>query len=395
MRTVTLQSILDYVATKMLGAPALMGNEEAASFCQHINFWVREAWEREPWPEWTPIEERWYRDFWSAALTYAVGDEIFLESNETYYRCIVAATPGQSPLTTPASWEALRSNEDAPMNLFIPFEQTRKTAIGTVLRVSPADWRQVAGTPEIPFTITKDGIQIPRKDDNTSFFVQYRERVPEYTTVAWDPAATYAAGSLVYFNGNTYRAVAGITVLGFCTVTGGATLNSVNVNGTYTDSGNTFNGQPIYVRSGNAFKIYQATGEATGWTLTQFADLPGNDFWFGGTSVSNPDSDGNPYQASGGGASGTPTVDFTPATLRTPAAGEDPSEQPKGWELIPFPYVLAPAVKKLAYAEMLEDDGQHDKANSQFDAGEEKLGEEWMKTEAQQGQVRKINVLVR
>jgi hypothetical protein len=102
-------------------------------------------------------------------------------------------------------------------------------------------------------------------------------------------------------------------VLSSCIVTAGALHLGLSVDGLYKDSGATFNGQPVYVREDGLFKIYQATGDATGWTLTRVADSPGDDFWFGGTSVSNPSSaDSHTYQASGGGASGTPEVEFLP-----------------------------------------------------------------------------------
>jgi hypothetical protein len=108
----------------------------------------------------------------------------------------------------------------------------------------------------------------------------------------------------------------------FCTVTAGATHNGTNVDGIYTDSGNTYNDQIIYVRDDGLFKIYQATGTSTGWTLTAFADTPGSDFWFGGTAVDDPSSTpGNPYQASGGGASGIPTVALTLAVPLDPRIG--------------------------------------------------------------------------
>lgn len=396
MRTVTLKSILDFVATKMLGAPAMMGDEEAAAYCQHINYWAREGWERFAWPEWTPIEERWYRDFWTATLSYAVGAEVFFDTNDTYYRCVTAATPGESPLTHPAKWEALREDEDAAMNLYIPLEQTGKTAIGTVLRVSPEDWRQVAGTPEIPYTITKQGIQIPRRDDNTSFFVEYRERVPEYSTVPWDESVQYDAGDLVYFEGNTYRALATpiytVTVTGNGTL-GGLSFTNVSVNGTYYTTSPVVAGDTRFDRTTTAtqgavtarFKVTNISGGP--WHLEIEGPTPNGQF-SGGVSSTNP---AGTYTASGS-ATGAPQVSGV-NTLTAPLVGFGPNDLPGSWQLVPFPYALAPAVKLFTYAASLQDDGQTDKANGQFDDGEDKLAEEWLKTGAQQSQVRRMNVL--
>lgn len=49
-------------------------------------------------------------DDYSASATYAVGNQVYFTDSEdegNYYKCLVATTAGQSPDTTPASWELL------------------------------------------------------------------------------------------------------------------------------------------------------------------------------------------------------------------------------------------------------------------------------------------------
>lgn len=49
-------------------------------------------------------------DDYSASATYAVDDQIYFEDSAgvgDYYKCVVATTAGQSPSTTPTSWEVL------------------------------------------------------------------------------------------------------------------------------------------------------------------------------------------------------------------------------------------------------------------------------------------------
>lgn len=49
-------------------------------------------------------------DTYSASATYAVGDQIYFTNSDgdsDYYKCLVATSAGQSPDTTPTSWEVL------------------------------------------------------------------------------------------------------------------------------------------------------------------------------------------------------------------------------------------------------------------------------------------------
>jgi hypothetical protein len=171
-------------------------------------------------------------------------------------------------------------------------------------------------------TVTDNGLvdtgellELDNYKANTAWFSVFDGK---YWWMAGNPELILSAG----LDGTSIVTVRA-SIPAFCTVAGGATHNGTNVDGIYTDSGNTYNDQIIYVRDDGLFKIYQATGTSSGWTLTAFADTPGSDFWFGGTAVDDPSSTpGNPYQASGGGASGIPTVALTLAVPVDPRIGE-------------------------------------------------------------------------
>ena len=62
---------------------------------------------------------------------------------------------------------------------------------------------------------------------------------------------------------------------------------------------------------------------------------------------------------------------------------------------VPIFNTVAEAVKKMAYAEALRDDGQNDKAEVEDGNAEEILATEWTKAESQTGAIRRFGVCVR
>ncbi len=171
MRTTALSNVLNFVATKVLGAPANMLAEEGEAFMRYINHWVRECWERDFWPEWTTLEERFFAAEWDDAQSYAEGDVV----------CLVTST-----------------TDDIP----------GLTAIGTVRAVYPADPRFTRNTPELNWKPIPDGILVQDSRAGGSVWVEFRQRAPVYTSDAFDPAETdYTTGDLVYSGGETYECV--------------------------------------------------------------------------------------------------------------------------------------------------------------------------------------------
>ena len=83
------------------------------------------------------------------------------------------------------------------------------------------------------------------------------------------------------------------------------------------------------------------------------------------------------------------------ALVDNPTTGQAPTADTAQWLKLDMPYVIAQAVQQFAYADGLEDDGQHEKAAAQREKAEERLGTEWGKINQQQGQVRRSMVLTR
>ncbi len=346
MRTVKFQDVLHWIGEKMLGDPARMRREEAAGFVRHINVFVREGWERDAWPEWTPCEERHYAPTYDPAADYPAGAIVWDPATAAYYRHAAAtvgtvagnegstifatgpvtvadgdtlsiggviftvvssyentinvagrlddnAVPGGLPILdldagAPGGpgWTPLANTD---WERTVSLDQSGATPIGTVLSVSPRHPLTSPGTPHWKFLLSPNGIEIPAEAGN-SVWIRFRKRPPTFTSDPYRADGEYATAALVYFL-----------------------------------------------------------------------------------------SDGEVYQRTSTGE---------------PLTGTDPTDATH-WTRVPFPYVLANYVRRAAYGEALDSDGQADKALLQGDKAEEQLAIEWGKSEGQQDQVRTYAVATR
>ena len=301
MRTVTFQSVLNWVARRMLGDEANMSQQDANAFVDHINSWTRQAWERFFWPELTPLEQRWYRLQWLVGTTYAAGAEVWDVTTGAYWRALVSNT-GNQPGADGTNWQQVSpaiANSNGvfptPLNPYVALSQGGGFCdIGTVRRITLNDPRIYNGSGEVRFGLSALGIEIPTPAP-LSVWVEYRMRPSSFTATSWSSGTPYTAGQTVY----------------------------------YAPSG-----------------------------------------------VSSWAAQGDCYLALTSSTGVTPQGDTTGA-----------------WQLVPMPYVLSEAVKRYAYAEALKDDGQNDKADGELAQADGLLDDEWLKVEAQQGQVRRFAVL--
>lgn len=291
MKTSPFKSILDWLARRLLGSEENLTPEFAAAYVDAINTAVRDCWERDFWPAWTVLEERFFRLPWAAG-TYAAGSEVYYTPGTTYYRALVStnAVPG----TDATKWEIPGVNGALPLDRYISLTQTGKTVIDKVMSIATRDPELYPGAAgRVGFGISRDGIQVRASAPfgcsyANSVWLTFRLSAPKFTSALYDAGTTYAAGALVY-----------------------------------------------YPLSGECWSAVQAT-----------------------TGV-------------------TPGTDLT------------------HWTQVELPYALAEAVKKFAYSELLEDDGQQDKASGIREDAEDLLALEWSKEEGQQGQVRRFDVLCR
>ncbi len=89
-----------------------------------------------------------------------------------------------------------------------------------------------------------------------------------------------------------------------------------------------------------------------------------------------------------------PTRECYRCLADNPTTGTLPTDT-DAWAKVEMPYIIAQAVQQFAYADALEDDGQHEKAAVVRERAEERLGTEWGKINQQQGQTRRFIVLTR
>lgn len=388
MRAVPFRSVLGLVAKKVNGTADNLGVQEAEALALGINEHVRECWERDAWPEWSPVEERFYRDAWTAAA-YAAGAEVYHAGTDAYYRASGAVLFSDVPGVA-AAWMAESALGD--FRRYVALDQTGQTAIGTVLGAYRSDPRLRAGAKRVDYLVTSEGIQLLRHTP-TSVWLHFRQRPPEFTATEYDATLAYTAGELVLFatDGECYEALDTVTTPARATVTNGATFNLDSVDGIYDASGEMAAGLPVYVRQDGTYEIRPVGGGR--WHLQPVGG--GGDFWFGGTDTT-PDSAGlGIYQQSGSSTSGNPHVVSTAAVIQGPAIGDTPATDPTKWRKIQFPYVLKHAVADFVYADQLEEDGQTDRASKRREKAEETLATEWSKSETQQGVVRTFRVLNR
>jgi hypothetical protein len=349
VRTVPFRTVLDSILLRQgIDPRGVVETLDHLKAINGINTEVREAWEHQPWPEWTPTEKRYYRPWWNNAESYEPDDEVWDFTVDAYYRCVVANNgliPSQSnswePLTkrtwaAPLPWDSTityatgqivtsggntytaiaTSTNEAPPNSaywaviappcepeeprpspgfdrYISLDQVRgdgtpHTPIGTVIRMTRSNPDTKQRTPDLEYYFSTNGIQVGDDAGNT-VWIQFRLRPPTFTHSPWLATSAYVAGQLAY----------DASVTGEC---------------------------------------YLALQSST---------------------------------------------------------GQAPGSSPAYWQKINFPYVLAEIVKRKVLAALKVDEEKLPMAAVHMAQGDTALADEWDKVEGQQGQERRFTVNVR
>lgn len=233
--------------------------DDAARLRDFITLSLPIAWEMESWPELMRLEERWFRAFYDAAVTYAAPSltaavEVFYPLAGKYYQSLHAANLGNTPATgadlleNSAHWAVCATTYGAsywatltayalgdkvrnPANgreyqcitahtsagsfdgtkfgLLTPFEQyvgytqSGQAEISEVVWAGNKNRRIFTTAREYPFLLTDKGVQF--RDAIASAWIEYSVRCPELTGDVWSNTATYAAGDQVYFSSATVK----------------------------------------------------------------------------------------------------------------------------------------------------------------------------------------------
>ncbi len=158
---------------------------------------AKRAWDRRFWPDLMNLEERHYRDDWTAQA-YASGAEVYHTSTDKYW------TANAATISTDVPGVSSKWTELTTADTYIAYDQTGKTPLGGVKAVWSANFRTTRPAYELPFVpdergITLTGLAVPR-----SAWVHFRTRCPVWRGVDYVGGNTYASGRTVYFTETGY-----------------------------------------------------------------------------------------------------------------------------------------------------------------------------------------------
>ncbi len=273
MRTVTFKSVLHGTA-RMLGMnPDRLDAIKAAQLAEYINQHVRFGWQWDWWPEWTRIEQRFYRAAWVSATSYGASTataavEVYHPPSKKYFQSLVAANTGNAPAiltgaeyiensafwaecsaeydsqtwtantafvvgdqrvnpddqqayqchtphTSGATFDATKFGILTPFDRFIAYEQT---GLAVVNQVKDAFQRDPRVWPRNPGRLSQprrgvNGVQAGNGWPET-VWLEFSTTAPAFSTAPWATATAYAVGDLVYSTPNTYICTVGHTSSG-------------------------------------------------------------------------------------------------------------------------------------------------------------------------------------
>lgn len=273
MRTVTFKSVL-HGSARLLGLnPDRLDTIKAAQLAEYLNQHVRFGWQWDWWPEWTLLEERFYRAAWLSGTTYGAPtatatEEVFYFPALKYYQSLVAGNLGNVPATLSGTeyvensafwaecaaqydttpWTAntafivgdQRVNPDngrayqchtahtsgatfdttkfgilTSFNRYIAYEQSGATVVSMVKDAYQRDPRVFPRNPGRLKEHWRSELGIQARDDWPNFvWLEFMTTPPVFTTTPWADATAYAVGDLVYSAPETYRCITAHTSSG-------------------------------------------------------------------------------------------------------------------------------------------------------------------------------------
>ncbi len=263
MRTVSFKSVLHGTA-RMLGMnPERLDAIKAAQLAEYINQHVRYGHQWDWWPEWTRVEQRFYRAAWVSATTYGAPTattavEIYYPPAKKYFQSLRASNTGNAPAslsgteyiensaywaecageydsttwtantafavgdqcvnpddqrayqchtahTSGATFDSTKFGILTPFDRYIAYEQTGATVINQVKDAFARDPRVWPRNPARLSQPKRSANGVQAGDDwPETVWLEFVTTPPVFTTTAWASGTTYAVGDLVYSNPHTY-----------------------------------------------------------------------------------------------------------------------------------------------------------------------------------------------
>jgi hypothetical protein len=156
---------------------------------------AQEQWDHWWWNQLMHAEERFYRLEYDAATNYTAGGQVYYATTGGYYTALQAST-GNAP-TNETYWE--RATE---LDAYIDLEQGDLEPIGTVRLVSRDDPLTTREPRVVPHRMIGDRIYVLGDDVISSVYVWFREPAPTWLGEDFSATDTYAAGDVVFFEGD-------------------------------------------------------------------------------------------------------------------------------------------------------------------------------------------------
>jgi hypothetical protein len=197
--TVTLSSVVSAVLRRLGKVPADADETFRLVLVEAIAGRLEQAWQYYRWPVLLAIEQRRYRDAWTATA-YAAGAEVWHAATAAYYKAN-AITAGADVPGASTKWDALES-----FYRYVAYEQTGQTAIRVCLRAWETDPREDPEAQEIEFAVAPEGIWFAA-DACDEPWLEYQGRCPNLHAEAYSSAVAYGVGACVYYSGEVYQVI--------------------------------------------------------------------------------------------------------------------------------------------------------------------------------------------
>ena len=343
MRTVTFQSVL-YGAARRAGLdPTSWSAGTAANALEFLNNWLKKGWEWEFWPEWTPLEQRAYRDAYDPTKAYAaptatIPTEVWFPAAQRYYQALQATTGNAPALQDPTTGEWIANapfwaDSSAGFAYGVPYGQ-----------VVPSPY---FGSDWMPATLyTAGAAEVHRNPGDNRF---YQCIVTHTSGGTFDPTKW---GILTIFERYVSLDQTGQTPIGEVRqVTKNNPRTSPRFPGPLDFKIDNHGilpapmaGVQVYVEFRLRPPVFTLTAYAGGTTYAQ------------GVTVYQPTTTGECY------------LSLVGANI-----GNTPETSPAQWQKIDFPQLLEEFVKRGVYADLLRADGQRNDADKAEAEAFEKL----------------------
>jgi hypothetical protein len=189
MRAVTFQSVLDGAAARIgLDPTQTIAASTASALTEYINTRTRFAWEAYKWPELSTVEDRRFRENYSASEFYPIGSEVWFDNN--YWRKTTTAAAGTSPDTTFA---------------YTDHNQAQAYVAGAKVKKDQVYYNAKIAVPiNTAITSTTHWEVYTLSQGSEAWFIATSP--DESTYPVWSSTTAYQKGTEVLYNGKFYRA---------------------------------------------------------------------------------------------------------------------------------------------------------------------------------------------